>query len=235
MFCLAMRRQTYLHLGAARRALRGRPARGRRLRRPRPRGRLPAALRRGRRRPPLRRGLLRPARRRRRVRAASCAPTSSATRRSGGTSWEPYGRRPEPALRARDRAPARGRQRGRAAGRDGARGQPRRRGAAGARRPRAPCTSRRPQDGGWAGHHPADSEEAIGHLEALREDGAELPGRAADLRWWLSHYDGLREHLDRRYQAVVSDERAGAIYLPRGGSAMSARLDRDPRPRQRRS
>ena len=47
---------------AARRALRGGAARGRRLRRTGAPGRLPAALRRGRRRPPLRRGVVRQAR-----------------------------------------------------------------------------------------------------------------------------------------------------------------------------
>ena len=36
--------------------------------------------------------------------------------------------------------------------------------------------------------------------------------------WWLTYYDGLREHLDSRYRAVVSNERAGAIYhLEEGG------------------
>ena len=81
---------------AARRALRGRPARGRRLRRARPRGRLPAALRRGRRRPPLRRGLVRQARRRRRVRAHPARRTSGASSEKWGQPWEPYGRRPNP-------------------------------------------------------------------------------------------------------------------------------------------
>jgi GT2 family glycosyltransferase len=66
-------------------------------------------------------------------------------------------------------------------------------------------------DGGWAGHHPADSEEAIGHLEALRGDGAEYLVVPPIYRWWLSYYDGLRKHLDSRYCAVVSDE-TGEIY-----------------------
>jgi GT2 family glycosyltransferase len=67
-------------------------------------------------------------------------------------------------------------------------------------------------DGGWAGHHPADSEEAIGHLEMLRSDGAEYLVVPPTYRWWLSYYDGLRRHLDDRYEAVLCDERAGAIY-----------------------
>jgi GT2 family glycosyltransferase len=71
-----------------------------------------------------------------------------------------------------------------------------------------------PQDdnGGWAGHHPADSDEAIGHLEHLRGGGAEYLVVPPTYRWWLSHYEGLRRHLDERYEVVVSDERSGAIY-----------------------
>jgi GT2 family glycosyltransferase len=71
-----------------------------------------------------------------------------------------------------------------------------------------------PQDdsGGWAGHHPADSDEAIGHLELLRSGGAEYLVVPPTYRWWLSHYEGLRQHLDSRYEVVVSDERCGAIY-----------------------
>jgi GT2 family glycosyltransferase len=68
------------------------------------------------------------------------------------------------------------------------------------------------EDGGWAGHHPADSQEAIGHLEDLRDGGARYLVVPPTYTWWLNHYDGLREHLDSRYRAVVSDERAGAIY-----------------------
>jgi GT2 family glycosyltransferase len=67
--------------------------------------------------------------------------------------------------------------------------------------------------GGWAGHHPADSDEAIGHLEALRGDGARYLVVPPTYRWWLSHYGGLREHLQSRYQEVHSDERGGDIYL----------------------
>jgi GT2 family glycosyltransferase len=67
-------------------------------------------------------------------------------------------------------------------------------------------------DGGWAGHHPADSEEAIGQLETLRREGAGFLVVPPVYLWWLSHYEGLRDHLDRHYEPVRSDERAGAIY-----------------------
>jgi GT2 family glycosyltransferase len=69
------------------------------------------------------------------------------------------------------------------------------------------------QEGGWAGHHPADSEEAIGHLEALRGNGARYLVVPPTYRWWLSYYEGLRDHLDSHYQSVLSDERSGEIYL----------------------
>jgi GT2 family glycosyltransferase len=73
------------------------------------------------------------------------------------------------------------------------------------------------EDGGWAGHHPADSEEAIAHLESLRSRGAEFLVVPPTYLWWLRHYEGLREHLDGNYEPVVSDDRAGAIYRLSGG------------------
>jgi GT2 family glycosyltransferase len=69
------------------------------------------------------------------------------------------------------------------------------------------------EGGDWAGHHPADSVEAIEQLEELRGDGARYLVVPPTYRWWLSYYGGLREHLESRYQAVHSDERGGEIYL----------------------
>jgi GT2 family glycosyltransferase len=74
------------------------------------------------------------------------------------------------------------------------------------------------EDGGWAGHHPADSEEAIAHLESLRDRGAEFLVVPPTYLWWLRHYEGLRDHLDANYEPVVSDDRAGAIYRLVGGA-----------------
>ncbi|MGH2940571.1 MAG: glycosyltransferase [Solirubrobacterales bacterium] len=68
-------------------------------------------------------------------------------------------------------------------------------------------------DGGWAGHHPADSTEAIGHLERLRAGGARYLVVPPTYRWWLRHYEHFHAHLDEHYQAVHSDERGGDIYL----------------------
>ncbi|HLB21533.1 MAG TPA: glycosyltransferase family 2 protein, partial [Solirubrobacteraceae bacterium] len=74
------------------------------------------------------------------------------------------------------------------------------------------------RDGCWAGHHPADSEEAIGHLETLREDGAEYLAVPSTYRWWLDHYDGLRRHLESRHEPVLSDEQGVAIYRLQGAA-----------------
>jgi GT2 family glycosyltransferase len=68
-------------------------------------------------------------------------------------------------------------------------------------------------DGAWAGHHPADSAEAIGHLEELRDAGARYLVVPPTYRWWLRHYDGLRRHLETCYRPVHSDELGGDIFL----------------------
>jgi glycosyltransferase involved in cell wall biosynthesis len=67
------------------------------------------------------------------------------------------------------------------------------------------------EDGVYVGYHPADSAEAISHLEELREKGAKfllIPGTEL---WWLEHYGRFRDHLDSRFRQVW-DEEAGVIY-----------------------
>ncbi len=59
--------------------------------------------------------------------------------------------------------------------------------------------------GAWAGFHPADSESAIAHLEALRAEGAEFilfPGTAY---WWFDYYGELSRHLLTRSRVVHHD------------------------------
>jgi GT2 family glycosyltransferase len=68
------------------------------------------------------------------------------------------------------------------------------------------------EDGSWAGHHPGDSAEAIGQLEALRDGGAEYLVVPATYSWWLNHYEGLEHHLASHYETLVSDDGTGAIY-----------------------
>jgi glycosyltransferase involved in cell wall biosynthesis/SAM-dependent methyltransferase len=60
--------------------------------------------------------------------------------------------------------------------------------------------------GVYAGHNPADSVEAVAHLETLRAKGAEFLLIPRTALWWLGHYAGLREHLDDRYRRLPTDD-----------------------------
>jgi hypothetical protein len=60
-------------------------------------------------------------------------------------------------------------------------------------------------DGTYAGHHPADSSEAVAHLEALRVTGAEFLLVPATSGWWLDHYQELARHLEQRYLRIDAD------------------------------
>jgi len=53
--------------------------------------------------------------------------------------------------------------------------------------------------------YPVDSDAAVGHLESLRADGVDHLVIPASSAWWLEHYSGLREHLERRYSCLCSD------------------------------
>jgi hypothetical protein len=64
----------------------------------------------------------------------------------------------------------------------------------------------------YAGHHPADSAAAIAALERLRRDGAGYLVFPHVALWWLDHYAGLREHLDRHGRIVARQERTAVIY-----------------------
>jgi GT2 family glycosyltransferase len=64
----------------------------------------------------------------------------------------------------------------------------------------------REDDGTYQGHHPADSAEAIEHLESLRSRGAGflvVPDTAA---WWLEHYAEFGSHVRARYESVAAED-----------------------------
>jgi hypothetical protein len=73
----------------------------------------------------------------------------------------------------------------------------------------------RTADGVYAGHHPADSAAAIQALKDLRAKGAGYLLFPKTSLWWLDHYAGFREFLDKRYRVVVRDERTCVIYALR--------------------
>jgi hypothetical protein len=60
--------------------------------------------------------------------------------------------------------------------------------------------------GDYAGHHPADSAEAIAHLEALRAKGGDYLLFPSTAFWWLEYYHDFRQHLDTRYRRVWADD-----------------------------
>lgn len=64
-----------------------------------------------------------------------------------------------------------------------------------------------PQDseGGYLGHHPADSDDAVERLESLRSAGADYLVLPSTAYWWLDHYAGFAGHLRSRYVAVERD------------------------------
>jgi hypothetical protein len=66
--------------------------------------------------------------------------------------------------------------------------------------------------GVYAGHHPANSEEAIAHLESLRARGAEFILIPATSRWWLEHYVGFGRHLDGHYRRLPVPADVGLMY-----------------------
>jgi hypothetical protein len=58
-------------------------------------------------------------------------------------------------------------------------------------------------DGAYAGHYPADSDECIAELERMRAKGAEYLVIPETARWWLQHYAQFGEHLHAHYGAIA--------------------------------
>jgi GT2 family glycosyltransferase len=70
----------------------------------------------------------------------------------------------------------------------------------------------RVESGQYAGYHPADSAEAISHLEAWRAKGGDYLLLPATGFWWLEHYTDFKQHLESRYQLVAREEDVCIIY-----------------------
>jgi hypothetical protein len=59
---------------------------------------------------------------------------------------------------------------------------------------------------GWHAGHPADSAQAITHLEELRRQGAQFLLIPCIAKWWLDHYTEFRDYLIKRYPLVMKDD-----------------------------
>ena len=64
----------------------------------------------------------------------------------------------------------------------------------------------------YAGHYPADGAEAVAHLEALREAGAQYLAIPAEASWWLEHYPELRAALAEEGELLPGDPDVARIY-----------------------
>src|SRR3712207_3528376 len=62
------------------------------------------------------------------------------------------------------------------------------------------------EEGVYAGHYPADSAQAIAHLEELRTKGAEFLLFPATALWWLEKYGEFGRYLDSRYRRLYDDD-----------------------------
>jgi Sulfotransferase family len=69
------------------------------------------------------------------------------------------------------------------------------------------------EDGGYAGYYPADSAEAITHLETLRAKGAQYLLFPATAFWWLDHYTEFAQHLSQHYTVVFHQDDVCRVYL----------------------
>jgi hypothetical protein len=67
------------------------------------------------------------------------------------------------------------------------------------------------EEGAYAGFYPSDSEEAIAHLESLRERGGEFLLIPHTALWWLDHYVEFGRHLKNNYREVVNQDDACLI------------------------
>ena len=76
--------------------------------------------------------------------------------------------------------------------------------------------------GDWAGHHPADTSDAIASVEEAAAAGASYLVIPWSCGWWLDHYDGLRAHLTQRCRVAWRDERC-TIYEFASLPALAAR------------
>ena len=68
------------------------------------------------------------------------------------------------------------------------------------------------EDGRWAGHHPADGQEAVAHLELARRRGARYLLIPATALWWLDHYGSFRDHLDDTSASILRRDDACRIF-----------------------
>jgi len=74
----------------------------------------------------------------------------------------------------------------------------------------------------YAGHYPAGGDEAVRHLDTLRERGADYLALPSTARWWLDHYPELRQRLEDDGELVADEPETCVLY------ALERRAERVP-------
>lgn len=70
----------------------------------------------------------------------------------------------------------------------------------------------RATNGTYANRYPADSREAVAHLEELITHGATHLVIPKPSSWWLEHYGDFAVHLSQQHRIVAKDAATGWIY-----------------------
>ncbi len=70
----------------------------------------------------------------------------------------------------------------------------------------------RAADGQYAGFHPADSDDAIGRLEAQRDLGARYLVIPSTSAWWYEQYPEFISHLRTCGRELIEDPSLGSIF-----------------------
>ena len=81
----------------------------------------------------------------------------------------------------------------------------------------------RTDSGAYAGHHPADGDVALAHLDDVRNKGAEFLIIPQTALWWLDHYPKFRDHLLSCCRQIARQDDACAIFQIREQAAGTPR------------
>jgi hypothetical protein len=68
------------------------------------------------------------------------------------------------------------------------------------------------EEGHYLGYHPGDDDEALRHLAAARNAGAQFLAFPESTCWWLSAYPRLASHLRSLHRIAVEQEQVGVIF-----------------------
>src|SRR5262249_19667342 len=77
---------------------------------------------------------------------------------------------------------------------------------------------------GYFSHYPANSAEAIAHLEDLRKKGADYLLFPSTSYWWLDFYKEFRQHLETHCRTIFSHPQTCTIFQLRDKETEAAQV-----------